>query len=105
MRSIFGLSPRVPFRHTAATVLPTLLCLSLRLYAQAPSMNTVPLPMGVGGPATFDSAGNLYSFGSGPVTTGVIQTQNGGGQCLFSNGFFDYLAPCTDAYIGKIDPN
>jgi uncharacterized protein (TIGR03437 family) len=72
------------------------------LYAQAGTMTTVPVQQS--GPAVFDTAGNLYFFASGPVTPGAAQTQNGGGSCLTSNGFFDTLEPCSDAYAGKIDP-
>ena len=55
------------------------------------------------GASIFDAAGNLYTIGSGPVTPGAAQTQNGGGTCLLSNGFFGYVSPCPDAYVGKVD--
>lgn len=78
---------------------------SCLLYAQGPSISTSSLPIAVSGPSVFDSAGNLYTYQSGPVTTGAYQTKNGGGSCIFSNGFFGALGPCTDAYIGKFDPS
>jgi len=45
----------------------------------------------------------MYTYQSGPVTAGAYQTTNGGGTCLFSNGFFGVPGPCTDAYVGKFD--
>jgi uncharacterized protein (TIGR03437 family) len=71
------------------------------LYAQPAGITTIPAP--IAGPAIFDASGNLYFFQGGPVTPGAVQTQNGGGACLNSNGFFSALGPCSDAYIGKLD--
>src|SRR5207249_2705313 len=65
------------------------------------SIVTTPAP--VVGPTIFDSAGNQYFFQAGQVTPGAAQTQNGGGQCLTSNGFFSVLGPCPDGYAGKLD--
>jgi uncharacterized protein (TIGR03437 family) len=70
--------------------------------AQQAGIATVAQPQ-VFGSEVFDSIGNLYAMGNGPVTAGAVQTQNGGGTCLFSNGFFDTPGPCTDAYVGRID--
>ncbi len=53
----------------------------------------------------FGSTGEQYYFGvTGPLTPGAVQTQNGGGTCLHSNGFFDFPGPCDDAYVAKVDP-
>jgi uncharacterized protein (TIGR03437 family) len=90
-------------RLTCAAIFPTLL-FAAALRAQSPSLVTVPMPQGVSGPGVFDSAGNFYSFQNGPATPGAYQTANGGGMCLFSNGFFSALGECTDAYVGKVDP-
>jgi uncharacterized protein (TIGR03437 family) len=86
------------------------LLLAGSLWAQPGSIATVPLP--TTGPAVFDAAGNLYSFGSGPVTPGAVQTQNGGGNCWLDIGFsvrprpsLLALVPCSDAYVGKVDPS
>lgn len=76
-----------------------LVCSSL--WAQPGSITTRPAP--VNGPVVFDVAGNLYSFTYGAVTPGAVQTQNGGGTCLTSNGFFSTPGPCADAYVGKLD--
>ena len=75
------------------------------LSAQAPSLNTISLPDAVFGPSIFDASGNLYTYQLGPVSTGAYQTTNGGGTCLFSNGFFGVPGPCPDAYVGKFDPS
>lgn len=71
------------------------------LWAQPGSIATRPAP--VVGPVIFDTAGNLYSFTFGPVTPGAVQTQNGGGTCLSSNGFLSTPGPCADAYVSKLD--
>lgn len=60
-------------------------------------------PTLVSGAVVFDRMGNEYSFAFGPVTPGAVQTQNGGGACLTSNGFFGVPGPCADAYVGKFD--
>jgi uncharacterized protein (TIGR03437 family) len=73
------------------------------LFAQPASVTAVPQPLA--GPKIFDAAGNLYAFSFGPVTPGAAQTENGGGTCLASNGFFSFPGPCTDAYVAKIDPS
>lgn len=85
-------------------LLPPTLLLVTRLAAQPASLTTIPQPSLLG-PEIFDSSGNLFAFGGGPVTPGAAQTRNGGGQCLVSNGFFGALQPCSDAYVGKVDPN
>ena len=72
------------------------------LWAQPGSSTTRPNP--AIGPAIFDAAGNLYSFTFGAVTPGAAQTNNGGGTCLSSNGFFSTPGPCADAYLSKYDP-
>ena len=80
--------------------------LSTVLNAQTPSISTLALPATVGGNnMVWDSAGNIYSYQSGPVTRGAYQTTNGGGSCLFSNGFFALPGPCGDGYVGKFDPS
>jgi uncharacterized protein (TIGR03437 family) len=74
------------------------------LHAQrAASITTTPQP--VSGPAIFDAAGNLYYFGgSGPVTAGAAQTENGGGTCYVATGFIGPVpVPCPDAYVAKLD--
>ena len=38
------------------------------------------------------------------MTPNAVQTQNGGGTCVTSNGFFDFAGPCSDAYAAKVDP-
>ena len=76
---------------------------SCSLCAQAPSLDTITLPNAVSGPSIFDSAGNMYVYQTGPVSSGAYQTAGGGGTCLFPNGFFDSPGPCTDAYVGKFD--
>ena len=95
-------------RRALRLAMPLLLAGSL--WAQPGSIATVPLP--TTGPAVFDAAGNLYSFGSGPVTPGAVQTQNGGGNCWLDIGFsvrprpsLLALVPCSDAYVGKVDPS
>jgi hypothetical protein len=70
------------------------------VWAQPASITSTNKP--VFGPGIFDAAGNLYSFQYGPVTASAAQTQNGGGTCLTSNGFFGVLGPCSDAYINKV---
>ena len=86
------------------------LLLAGSLWAQSGSITSIPLP--ATGPAIFDAAGNLYSFGSGPVTSGAVQTQPGGGTCWINTGFslrprpsFGAFHPCSDAYVGKVDPS
>jgi uncharacterized protein (TIGR03437 family) len=72
------------------------------LRAQPASISDSPQPFFES--AAFDAAGNQYYFGTlGPVTAGAPQTQNGGGTCLFSNGFFSVPGPCNDAYVSKVD--
>ncbi|HSB16683.1 MAG TPA: SBBP repeat-containing protein [Bryobacteraceae bacterium] len=73
------------------------------LWAQPASITTTATTVPVAGPAVFDPAGNLYFFLAGPVTPGAAQTQNGGGTCLSSNGFFSFPGPCPDGYAGKLD--
>ncbi len=85
-----------------ATRLVLLSALTLQLYAQ-PSITDIPQP--VIGPTIFDDAGNSYVWTSGPITDGAYQTQNGGGTCLDSNGFFSFASPCSDAYLAKLDPS
>ncbi len=76
--------------------------LASNLLAQPASITDSPQPFSES--AAFDAAGNQYYFGTqGAVTAGAPQTQNGGGTCLFSNGFFDFPGPCTDAYVSKVD--
>jgi uncharacterized protein (TIGR03437 family) len=66
------------------------------------SITTRSLP--VAGPTIIDAAGNTYMMASsGPVTTGAAQTQPGGGLCLTSNGFFDFLGPCPYVSLTKAD--
>jgi hypothetical protein len=53
-----------------------------------------------------DATGNVYFAGTtGPVTAGAPQTRGGGGTC-FINAFpvGSVPVPCSDAYIGKVDP-
>ena len=89
-------------RHTVRHGRLLLLAVTLAtLWAQPASVTTTPVP-GFG-PAVFDASGNLYFFQAGPVTPGAAQTQNGGGSCLTSNGFFSALGPCSDGYVGKVD--
>jgi hypothetical protein len=92
---------RETVRHAQSLLLAATI-LTTTLAAQPGSLTSVGVP--TFGASVFDAAGNLYSIGSGPVTPGAAQTQNGGGICLLSNGFFDYQAPCPDAYVGKVDP-
>ena len=66
-------------------------------------------------PATSDSGGNVYYFGTahgqgndGPVTQGAAQTQNGGGTCYLagfgqSGSTGNFPIPCTDAWVAKVD--
>jgi hypothetical protein len=68
---------------------------------QPASVTAIPLP--VSGPEVFDAAGNLYSFGWGPVTPGAAQTQSGGGSCWINAVFFEVLVPCPDAYVARVD--
>jgi uncharacterized protein (TIGR03437 family) len=77
------------------------LLLAGSLWAQPGSTTSIPLP--ANGPAIFDAAGNLYSFGDGPVTPGAAQTQGGGGSCTESTGMIDIPVPCPDAYVAKVD--
>jgi uncharacterized protein (TIGR03437 family) len=79
------------------------LLLAGSLWAQPGNITSIPQP--VPGPEILDAAGNLYSFGSGPVTPGAAQTQSGGGTCLLGGGFFGFPIPCPDAYIAKVDPS
>jgi hypothetical protein len=79
------------------------LLLASSLWAQPGNIASIPQP--VSGPEVFDAAGNLYSFGSGPVTAGAAQTLNGGGLCVTGGGFFTVLGPCPDAYVAKVDPS
>ena len=81
----------------------TLALLAINLCAQSAAITSVTQP--TFGQAILDTAGNLYAYGSGPVTPGAAQTQNGGGTCVTSNGFFDFAGPCTDAYVAKVDPS
>jgi uncharacterized protein (TIGR03437 family) len=92
-------------RGTAGTLWLLVLFLTSLLHAQSAGISTVSLPVAVNGPSIFDSAGNMYTYQMGPVTAGAYQTQNGGGLCLFSNGFFSVPGQCTDAYVGKFDPS
>ena len=72
----------------------------------AQSISTLTMPETIrGNNLVWDSAGNIYSYQSGPVTPGAYQTTNGGGTCLFSNGFFALPGPCADGYLGKVDPS
>ncbi len=87
--------------HLGKVLLGTIVVTSA-LWAQPGNITTHPAP--AQGPVVFDSAGNIYSFTAGPVTSGAAQTQGGGGTCLSSNGFFSTPGPCPDAYVGKLDP-
>jgi uncharacterized protein (TIGR03437 family) len=100
-KSILDVSRLVPASLTAGTLLPVLILLAATLRAQTAGISSIQLL--IPEPQVFDTAGNLYGFQYGPVTAGAIQETNGGGTCLFSNGFFDYPGPCTDAYVGKMD--
>jgi uncharacterized protein (TIGR03437 family) len=58
--------------------------------------------------SVIDVTGNVYFAGktdSGPVTAGAPQTRPGGGTC-FINAFpvGSVSVPCSDAYVGKVDP-
>jgi hypothetical protein len=58
--------------------------------------------------SVIDVMGNVYFAGNtdtGPVTAGAPQTRGGGGTC-FINAFpvGSVPVPCSDAYIGKVDP-
>ena len=108
LESSSRISSRVAYRLTRETVrhgkiaLLAIVFLASNLRAQPGSITNSPQP--VFESAVFDGAGNQYYFGTqGPVTAGAAQTQNGGGTCLFSNGFFGFPGPCTDAYVGKVD--
>lgn len=107
MESDTGVSCRVAHCLALGTVrygralLLAMASLTGGLWAQPASITTNTQP--VFGPEIFDAAGNLYSFEYGPVTSGAAQTQNGGGSCLTSNGFFDFSEPCSDAYVAKVD--
>jgi uncharacterized protein (TIGR03437 family) len=96
------------FRHIQKVLVAASLAAGTLLAQTTASITSTPLnktnPVEFG-PAIVDSAGNLYFRSSGPTTAGAIQTQTGGGQCLVSNGFFDSLNPCPDAYVGKLDPS
>ena len=97
--------------HAVRAAGPTLaICLlAVRLCAQpvAGSIATQSLPFF--GQTTFDSAGNMYVTGTGgPITTGAAQTQAGGGICFPASATAHigvFPGPCTDAYVGKFDPN
>jgi hypothetical protein len=71
------------------------------VFGQQSGISTTPIP-GFG-PVVFDASGNQYGANFGKVTAGAAQTTEGGGLCLMSNGFFSALAPCPDAYAGKLD--
>jgi uncharacterized protein (TIGR03437 family) len=79
------------------------LLLAGSLWAQPGNIASNPQP--VSGPEVFDAAGNLYSFGQGPVTAGAAQTLNGGGTCVTGSVFFNVPGPCPDAYVAKVDPS
>jgi uncharacterized protein (TIGR03437 family) len=56
--------------------------------------------------SVIDVTGNVYFAGTtGPVTAGAPQTGGGGGTC-FINAFpvGSVPVPCSDAYVGKVDP-
>jgi uncharacterized protein (TIGR03437 family) len=90
----------------AATLLavPAIVLPAAALQAQPASIVNTSQPFSES--AAFDAAGNQYYFGSrGAATAGAVQTANGGGTCLFSNGFFSFPGPCTDAFVAKADPS
>src|ERR1017187_9844403 len=58
-------------RHRRALPLAMTLLLAGSLWAQPGNITSNPQP--VSGPEVFDAAGNLYSFGHGPVTAGAAQ--------------------------------
>lgn len=90
-------------RHGRILLLAMAFLATILRAQQAASITTIPQP--VSGPAIFDAAGNLYYFGgSGPVTAGAAQTQNGGGMCFVGGpGGPIFPEPCPDAYVAKVD--
>jgi hypothetical protein len=56
--------------------------------------------------SVIDVTGNVYFAGrTGPVTTGAPQTSGGGGTCFINVLPVGLIPePCSDAYVGKVDP-
>lgn len=91
-------------RHGWVLLLATAFLATILHAQQSASITSTPQP--VSGAAIFDAAGNLYYFGgSGPVTKGAAQTQNGGGTCFPGSpgGPFSAPQPCPDAWVAKVD--
>jgi uncharacterized protein (TIGR03437 family) len=99
-------TPNIPGHNRAFLfILPISFCTSILTGQTAGSITNHSLPVS-GFFSVIDVTGNVYFAGrTGPVTAGAPQTRGGGGTC-FINVFpvGSIPEPCSDAYVGKVDP-
>jgi hypothetical protein len=86
------------------TILAISLCAPVPPAQTAAGITNHALPVS-GFLSAIDVTGSFFAGKTGPVTAGAPQTRGGGGTC-FINVFpvGSLPQPCSDAYVGKVDP-